>query len=84
MTRPDCIDLGYFRYMHSKVNISNIYNPDENTSLESQTICDHMFSDPKLDHTFHVFWLHTWLKYFLLVYENCTLTSKMERFWNIM
>ena len=33
-------------------NISNIYNPDKKMSLVSQTICDHMFSDPKLDHTF--------------------------------
>ena len=38
-------------------NISNLYNPDKNPSLTSQTICNHIFSDPKLDHTFHVFWL---------------------------
>ena len=36
-------------------NISNIYNPDKNSSLASQTICDHMFSDPKSDHTFYSF-----------------------------
>ena len=28
---------------------------DKKLSLASQTICDHMFSDLKLDHTFHVF-----------------------------
>ena len=28
---------------------------DENSSLSSQTICDHMFSDTKSDHTFHIF-----------------------------
>ena len=36
-------------------NISNIYNTDEGLSLAPQTICDHMFSDPKSDHTFYVF-----------------------------
>ena len=36
-------------------NISNLYNLDENLSLASQTIYDHNFSDPKLDHTFHIF-----------------------------
>ena len=36
-------------------NISNIYNLDKNTSLSSQIICDHMFSDPNLDHTFRIF-----------------------------
>ena len=42
-------------------NIYNIYNQEQNLSLASQKICDHMFSDPKSDHTFRVFWLHTWL-----------------------
>ena len=35
--------------------ISNIYNPDENSSLASHTICDNMFSYPKSYHTFHCF-----------------------------
>ena len=35
-------------------NISNIYNRDKILSLESQTICDHVFSDPKLDHLFTI------------------------------
>ena len=43
--------------------ISSVYNPDQHLSLSYQTICDHMFSDPKLDHTLHVFWLHTWIIY---------------------
>ena len=32
---------------------------DKHLSLLSQTICDHMFSDMKSDHTFHVFCFHT-------------------------
>ena len=34
---------------------SNLYNPDVNLSLVSQTKCDNMFSDPKLDHIFPFF-----------------------------
>ena len=41
---------------------------DKNSSLASQTLCDHMFSDPKSDHTFHVFWLRTWFIYFFFLY----------------
>ena len=48
--------------------ISNIYNPDKNLSLASQTIWDHLFSDPKSDHTFHIFWLCTWLIYIFFLY----------------
>ena len=44
--------------------ILNTYNMEQNLSLASQTICDHMFSDLKLDHNFHVFWLRTWLVFF--------------------
>ena len=33
-------------------NISDIYNPNVNMSIASQTKCDSMFSDPKLDHIF--------------------------------
>ena len=40
---------------------SNIYKPEKFLSLASQTICDHMISDPKLDHTFHVFWIRNWI-----------------------
>ena len=36
-------------------NIYNIYNPDKKMSLASQTICYHIFSDPKLGYTFHIF-----------------------------
>ena len=42
-------------------NISNIYNPEKNSSLASQTRCDHMFSYPNLYLTFHVISLHNWL-----------------------
>ena len=42
-------------------NISNIYNPDVNLRLASQTIWDHMFSDPKSDYIFSYFQLPTWL-----------------------
>ena len=35
--------------------------------LESTTIFEHMFSDQKLDNTFHVFWLHNWL----LSFSSC-------------
>ena len=54
----------------------------KNSSLESQRICDHMFSDPRLDHTFHDFWLHTWLIFFLLVCGNFPLTLKKLKCWN--
>ena len=30
-------------------NISNLYNPNENLSLESQTKCDNMFSYPVVE-----------------------------------
>ena len=33
----------------------------EKLSQASQMICDHMFSYLKLDHTFHIFWLRTWI-----------------------
>ena len=59
-TRP------FFSLLSNKYisNISNLYNTCENSSLSPQTICEHMFSDPKSDHTFHIFWLRIWLIYF--------------------
>ena len=45
-------------------NISNLYNPDKKLILKSPTLCDPMFSDPELDHIFHVFRLHTWIIFF--------------------
>ena len=48
-------------------NISNIYDTDQNLSLASQTICDQMFSYPKLDHAFHIFQLRSWI-FFSLSY----------------
>ena len=41
-------------YLRLNPYISYLYNPDQNSSLASQTICDHMFSDPRSDCTFHV------------------------------
>ena len=49
-------------------NISNLYNWDKNSSLGLHGICVHMFSDPKSDHTFHTFWLRTWIIFFFLSY----------------
>ena len=60
-TRKFCFYLLLNKYIS---NISNLYNPDKNLSLASQTICDHIFIDPKSDHTFHIFWSRTWLIYF--------------------
>ena len=63
--------------------ISNIYNLHQNLSLAYQTICDHMFLDPKSDHNFHVF-LVTYFayRYFLLVCGNFLLTSNEGSCWN--
>ena len=63
-------------------NISNIYNQDQNSSLESQTIGNHMFSDLKSDHTFHFFGYVPGVYIFLLVCSNFPLTSNMVRCWN--
>ena len=66
-------------------NRSNIYNPYQNTSLTTQTICDHLFSDTNLDYTFHVFWFCTWLIYiFLIVYGNFPLNSKILSCWDLL
>ena len=45
----DVID-GYFLDFSNKYisNISNIYNPNENMSIESQIKCDNMFTDPEV------------------------------------
>ena len=66
-------------------NISNLYNPGINLSLESQTICYHMFSYPKSYHIFFIF-LVKYLIYilFLLVCGNFPLTSKTVRCWNLL
>ena len=64
---------GSFAYLISNTyisNIYNIYNPDENSSLESQTIRDHMFSDRKWDHTSHVFGFSTWLIFCFFSYVD--------------
>ena len=42
-----------FKYMFESIDL-NLYNPDQNnSSIESQSICDHIFSYPKLDYKFH-------------------------------
>ena len=63
----DLIGVGKIIFLNQYIsNISNLYNPDVNLSLASQTICDHMFSYPKSDHIFSYFWLCTWFIYFFL------------------
>ena len=46
-------------YFYVQIHISQISQIStirtKNPSLTSKTICDHMFSDPKLDYTFHIF-----------------------------
>ena len=49
-------------------NISNLYNLNVNLSLESQTKCDNMFSDPESYNLFSYFQLRTWFIYFFLSY----------------
>ena len=56
-------------------NISSIYNTDQNLSLASQTICDHMFSYPKLDHAFHIFQLRSWI---IFPYPMCLFPTYFE------
>ena len=46
----------------------NLYNPDQNSSLPSQRIYDHMFSDTYLEYILYDIWLFTWLIYFPLSY----------------
>ena len=53
---------------HYISNILNLYNLEGNSSLASQTICDHIFYDPKSDHNFHVFQLSIWFIYIFLLY----------------
>ena len=55
-------------YLRLNSYISNLYNPNQNSSLASQTICDHMFSYPKSYYTFNIFWLNTWLILFFFSY----------------
>ena len=49
-------------------NISNLYNPDVNMRLASQTKCDKMFSDPKSDNILSYFQLSTWFIYIFFSY----------------
>ena len=55
-----CTNFLFYLCLNKFISIiSNIYNPDNNICLEFQTMCVQIFSDLKLDHTFHVFWLST-------------------------
>ena len=70
-------------------NISNIYNPNVNPSLESQKKCDNMFSYPLVGSYiftfFSIFQLLTWFIYkFLLVCGNYWLTYERGRCRNLL
>ena len=52
MASTNFIDLSN----HDTSNIPNISNLNINSSLESQTKCNDMFSDPESDHIFSHFW----------------------------
>ena len=80
--QDDFIYKTVFIYSCLSPNISNLYNPDQILSLSSQKICEHMFSDMKLNDTFHVFFYSLGFFSFLLLCGNCLLTLKMGRFWN--
>ena len=70
---------------HDTSNIPNLLNPKVNLSLEYQTKCDNIFSDPESDHIFSHF-LGTYLVYifFLIVCDNYPLNSKMGRCMNLL
>ena len=70
---------------HDTSNLSNLSNPNVNSSLASQRKCDNVFSYPESDHIFsHL--LGTYLVYilFLLVCGNHPLTSKRGRCSNLL
>ena len=55
-TRRFYLTWHFFSYFRIKISkISNLYNLDENSSLASKTICDHIFSGLKSDHNFNIF-----------------------------
>ena len=63
-------------------NISNLYNPEENLRLASQTKCDIMFSYLKSDYIFSHFCFsvtHLVYIFFIIVCGNYPLTSKRGR-----
>ena len=66
-------------------NITNLSNLNVNSSLESQTKFDSMFSDPESDHIFSHF-SGTYLVYIfcLIVCGNYPLTSKRRRCRNLL
>ena len=70
---------------HDTSIISNISNPNVNSSLASQTKCDNVFSDTQSDHIFSHF-LGTYLVYILfpLVSGNYPFTSKRGRCRNLL
>ena len=54
---------------HDTSNIPNLSNPTINLSLEYQTKCDNMFSDPQSDHIFsHISRVRTWFIHFFFWY----------------
>ena len=59
------------------IDISQISKIWKNANLSYQTICDHMFSYPTSDHSFHTFWLSNWLIFCLFSYvENFHLIQR--------
>ena len=70
---------------HNTSNLSNLSNPNVNSSLASQTKCDNVFSYPELDHIFSHF-LGTYLVYILclLVCGNYPLILNRGRCRNLL
>ena len=64
-------------------NISNLYNLDINFSLASQKICEHLFSDPKLDNILSYFWLRTWIIYFFFSYVEIVYSLRRQEYVGI-
>ena len=62
-TRRFFLHCSFFFFMFESIYLKYLKSlqSGKKLSLASLKICDHMFSDPDLDHTFHVFWLHTWI-----------------------
>ena len=57
---------------------------EKNLIPASQTICDHMFSDTKSDHTFHIFRLCAWFISFSSCMWQFPLTLKIGWFWSLL
>ena len=55
-------------YIYKISQLYQISTIRKNSSPWYQTIFDHMFSDPKSDHTFHIFWLRYWIIFCLFIY----------------